>query len=161
MKPGDHPDFFRLAPPPGTSRESTIRLDAEGRFFHDGVRIEHPALEAALHSWISRHPDDGRYILTNGYDWTYFQVDDVPYFVRSIRIEKDRIDLVLSDATVEALDPTTLRVGNGDALYTKVKGGAFDAKFSRHAQNELAPALREDEEGNVVLEVGGSVFRIA
>ena len=85
----------------------------------------------------------------------------MPYFVRSIRIEKDRIDLVLSDATVEALDPTTLRVGNGDALYTKVKGGAFDAKFSRHAQNELAPALREDEEGNVVLEVGGSVFRIA
>ena len=26
-----------------------------------------------------RHPDDGRYILTNGYDWTYFTVDDAPY----------------------------------------------------------------------------------
>lgn len=161
MKPGDHPDFFRLAPPPGTSRESTIRLDAEGRFFHDGVRVDHPALEAALHSWIARHPDDGRYILTNGYDWTYFQVDDAPYVVRSVRIEEDRIDLVLSDATVEPLDPASLRIGEGDALYAKVKKSAFDAKFSRHAQTELAPVLGEDGEGNVVLRVGGRAHRIA
>lgn len=161
MKPGDHPDFFRLAPPPGASRESTIRLDAEGRFFHDGVRVEHPALEAALHSWIARHPDDGRYILTNGYDWTYFQVDDAPYVVRSLRIEKDRIDLTLSDGTVEALDPGSLRIGQGDALYTKVKGGDFDAKFSRHAQNELAPALAEDAEGQLILRVGSGEHRIA
>lgn len=160
MKPGDHPDFFRLAPPPGASRESTIRLDAEGRFFHDGARVEHPALEAALHSWISRHPDDGRYILTNGYDWTYFQVDDAPYVVRSLRIEEDRIELVLSDGTAEPLDPATLRTGQGDALYAKVKEGAFDAKFSRHAQNDLAPALAEDAEGHLVLRIGKVEHRL-
>src|SRR5205085_5202357 len=84
MKPGDHPDFYRFAPPPGTSRESTIRLDADGKFWHDGQRVDHPALERALHGWIARHPDDGRFILTNGYDWTYFQVDDAPYTVRSV-----------------------------------------------------------------------------
>ena len=67
--------------PEGRSRESTIRLDADGRFFHEGERVEHPGLEAAMHTWIARHPDDGRYILTNGYDWTYFTVDDVPFFV--------------------------------------------------------------------------------
>src|SRR5262249_19631665 len=48
MKPGDHPDFYRLAPPPGASRESTIVLDAEGRFWHDGERVDHGALEQAL-----------------------------------------------------------------------------------------------------------------
>lgn len=155
MKPGDHPDFFRFAPPPGTSRESTIRLDAEGRFWHDGARVDHPALEAALHSWIARHPDDGRYILTNGYDWTYFRVDDAPYVVRSLRIEPDRIDLVLSDETIEPLDPGTLRVGPADALYTKVKHGAFDAKLSRHAQAQLAPALVEGPDGAPRLCIGG------
>src|SRR5262249_32567480 len=31
MKPGDHPDFFRLPPPPGRSRESRIVLDDLGR----------------------------------------------------------------------------------------------------------------------------------
>ena len=69
MTPGDHPDFYRLAPPPGASRESTIVLDGEGRFWHDGEHVDHPALEQALRSWIGRHPDDGRLILTNGYDW--------------------------------------------------------------------------------------------
>ena len=45
MKPGDHPDFYRFAPPPGASRQSTIVLDGEGRFCHDGERVDHPALE--------------------------------------------------------------------------------------------------------------------
>ena len=90
MKPGDHPEFFRFPAPEGRSRESTIRLDAARALLARRARVEHAGLAAALHSWISRHPDDGRYILTNGYDWTYFTVDDAPYFVRSLRIEPDR-----------------------------------------------------------------------
>ena len=61
MKPGDHPDFYRFAPPPGTSRESRIVLDRDGRFWHEGDRVDHPKLEQALRSWIARHPDDGRF----------------------------------------------------------------------------------------------------
>ncbi len=70
MKPGDHPEFFRFPAPEGRSRESTIRLDAEGRFWHEGNPVEHPKLAQAMHGWVSRHPDDHRFILTNGYDWT-------------------------------------------------------------------------------------------
>lgn len=161
MRPGDHPEFFRIAPPPGTSRESTIVLDAEGRFFHDGVRVDHPALERALSSWIARHPDDGRFILTNGYDWTYFQVDDAPFFVRSLRIEGDRVELALSDESAEPLDPSGLRIGKDDALYAKVKGGGFEAKFTRFAQAALAPVLVEDEEGAICLQIGGVTHPIA
>ena len=154
MKPGDHPEFFRFPAPEGRSRESTIRLDAEGRFFHDDAPVEHPKLEAALHGWIARHPDDGRYILTNGYDWTYFRVDDVPYFVRSIRDEDGDAVLVLSDGTEEPLDPSTVRPGPRDDLYLTVKrdakGGPFDAKLTRFAQTQLAPFLR-DEGGAAVL----------
>jgi hypothetical protein len=145
MKPSDHPDFFRFPAPEGRSRESTIRLDGEGRFWHEGRRVEHAGLAAAFHSWIARHPDDGRYILTNGYDWTYFIVDDAPYFVRSLGIEPDRIHLVLSDGTEEAWDPETTRVGSDGALYAVVKRGAaqgpYEAKFTRHAQVSLEPVL--------------------
>lgn len=145
MKPGDHPDFFRFPAPEGRSRESTIRLDREGRFWHDGRPVEHAGLSAAFHSWIGRHPDDGRYILSNGYDWTYFTVDDAPYVVRSVRVEPSRIVLVLSDGTEEAWDPETTRFGSDGALYAVVKrdarGGPFEAKFTRHAQVSLAPAL--------------------
>ncbi|MBV9946329.1 MAG: hypothetical protein JOZ69_05745 [Myxococcales bacterium] len=145
MKPSDHPDFFRMPAPEGRSRESTIRLDATGRFWHDGRPVEHPGLAAALHTWIARHPDDGRYVLTNGYDWTYFTVEDAPYTVRALRIEPDRILLLLSDGTEEAWDPARSRVAPGDALYAEVKaaapGGPFEARFSRFAQSSLGPVL--------------------
>jgi uncharacterized protein len=146
MKPGDHPEFFRFPAPEGRSRESTIRLDAEGRFWHDGRPVEHAGLAAALHGWISRHPDDRRYVLTNGYDWTYFTVDDAPYFVRAVRLEPDRVVLQLSDGTEEAWEPAETRVGHGDALYTTVKrgarGGPFEAKFTRHARRWSTPRHR-------------------
>lgn len=149
MKPGDHPEFFRFPAPEGRSRESTIRLDREGRFFHDDERVEHPKLAAALHTWISRHPDDGRYILTNGYDWTYFTVEDVPFFVRSVREEGGDAILLLSDGTEEPLDPTSVRANERGELYLKVKrddkGGPFDAKLTRFAQTQLGPFLEEDE----------------
>jgi hypothetical protein len=153
LKPGDHPEFFRLPPPEGRSRESTIRLDGEGRFFHEGERVEHPKLEAAMHTWIARHPDDFRFILTNGYDWTYFTVDDVPYFVRGVRVEPERIVLRLSDGTEEAWNPAKTRVA-GDRLYTPVKGGAFEARFDRHAQNALGEVLEEVEGGKLAVKIG-------
>lgn len=160
MKPGDHPDFYRFAPPPGTSRESTIRLDADGKFWHDGERVDHPALEKALHSWIALHPDDGRFMLTNGYDWTYFKVDDAPYTVRALRVAPEGVTLVLSDESEEPLAPETLHVGPKDALYAKVKGGRFAARFSRHAQTALAPILHEDKPGALRLTVGGREYPV-
>ena len=149
MKPGEHPEFFRFPAPEGRSRESTIRLDGEGRFFHDEAPVEHPKLRDALHTWIARHPDDGRYILTNGYDWTYFVVEDVPYFVRSLRAQDGDAILVLSDATEEPLDPSTVRANERGELYLKVKagakGGPFDAKMTRFAQGQLGPFLEASE----------------
>jgi len=144
VKPGDHPDFYRFAPPPGASRQSSIVLDREGRFWHDGERVDHPALERALRSWIARHPDDGRLILTNGYDWCYFRVDDAPYVVTALH-DGAAPTLVLFDDTEELLDPGTLSVGEGGVVYARVKGGAFEARFSRHAQTQLASLLVNDE----------------
>lgn len=171
MKPGDHPEFFRFPAPEGRSRESTIRLDARGRFWHDGAPVEHPGLAAALHSWIARHPDDGRYILTNGYDWTYFTVDDAPYFVVALRPEADRIAIVLSDRSEETWDPSTTRTGDGGALYARVKqearGGPYEAKFTPFAQTSLGPLLVECGEGErgsgsgaAAVEIGGRRVRI-
>jgi hypothetical protein len=145
MKPGEHPDFFRFPAPEGRSRESTIRLDAEGRFFHDDAPVDHPKLRDAMHTWITRHPEDGRFILSNGYDWTYFNVDDVPYFVRSIHESDGEAILTLSDGSNEPLDPTTAHTNERNELYVHVKhdapGGPFSAKLSRFAQSQLGPFL--------------------
>ena len=152
MRPGDHPEFFRFPAPDGLSRESTLRLDRQGRFWHDGERVEHAGLAAALRSWIARHPDDGRYILTNGYDWTYFTVEDAPYSVVSLRIEPFRVILHLDDGTEEPWHPESTRIGADDALYARVKrdarGGPFEAKFTPHAQASLEPVLVASAEGD-------------
>jgi hypothetical protein len=161
MKPGDHPEFFRFPAPEGRSRESSIRLDREGRFWHDGALVEHPGMQRAFATWIDRHPDDGRFILNNGYDWTYFSVDDVPYFVRALAIDSDGASVVLSDDSREPLDPATLRVDERGAVYISVKRGRFQARFLPEAQASLGPLLVEQEDGALALEVGGRRYPIA
>ena len=161
MKPGDHPEFFRFPAPPGQSRESTISLDKEGKFWHDGARVDHPRLARAMHGWIARHPDDGRYILTNGYDWTYFRVDDTPFVVLSAHPRADGgIDLVLSSDDTVPLAPETLTTGDEGALYTRVtvRGAEHDARFTRFAQSQLSPVLEPSPDGAVGVRVAGTLF---
>ncbi len=133
-------------------------LDREGRFFHDGERVAHPKLEAAMHTWIARHPEDGRWILTNGYDWTYFTVEDTPYFVRELRVDSQQIMLVLSDGTEEPFHPERTHIASDDALVTVVKSSPpnqpFEAKFSRHAQTSLGPYLERDGANGWVVSFG-------
>lgn len=160
MKPGDHPDFFRLPPPPGRSRESAIVLDAAGRFYNEGVLIDHPGMARAFASWIQRHPDDGRFVLNNRYDWTYFRVEDVPFFVRQVTAEGDQLRLHLFDGTTERLDPATLTVGEDGAFYTRVKDGQLEAKLMPSAQLSLVDLVVEGEGGQPCLEVAGRRYPI-
>lgn len=160
MLPSQHPEFFRRPPPDGRSRESSIVLDARGQFWHEGQRVAHPGMQAAFATWITTHPDDGRYVLCNGYDWSYFRVEDVPYFVRGVRPTQAGLLIALSDGTEELLASETLAVGAADALYCRVKGGRFEARFTPPAQAALLPHVVEREGGEPGLESGGVVYPI-
>lgn len=160
-KPGDHPDFFRLPPPPGASRESSIVLDEQGRFWHDGALVEHAGMARAFASWIQRHPDDGRFILSNGFDWTYFSVRDVPYFVKGVRSVDGAPVAELSDGSEELLAAGTLETDAAGAAYCRVKSGAFEAKFTPAAQIALGPWLAEAASGAVELVVRGRRFAVS
>ena len=137
-------------------------LDREGRIFHDGALVENQRLMQAMHTWIRRHPDNGRTILSNGYDWSYLTVEDVPYFVQSIQCKEPEVTLCLSDGSREVWKPQDSYVGESGALYTRVKrddphwpGPPVTAKFTRHAQNSLAPIL-EEEGGHIFVHIGQS-----
>ncbi len=159
MKPGEHPEFFRFPAPEGRSRESTIRLEADGSFTHDGEPVVHRGLAQAMHTWIRRHPDDGRFILSNGYDWTYITVLDAPFTVLGVHEDRDRLVLSLSDGTSEPWVVADTRIGGDGALYVRVKrtlGAGFEARFSRHAQAALAPFLVESD-GRPAVQVGERV----
>jgi hypothetical protein len=161
MLPSAHPDFFRRPPPEGQSRESSIVLDAAGQFWHAGQRVEHRGMQDAFATWIGRHPDDGRYVLCNGYDWSYFEVEDVAFFVRGLRRGGDLLHATLSDRSEEPLALETLRVGARDALYCRVKSGKFDARFTPAAQTALLPYVIETAAGQPALQLGDHIYAIA
>lgn len=159
MKPGEHPEFFRLPPPEGRSRESTIVLSSEGRFFHDGAPVEHPGMHKAFASWLRRHPDDGRYILSNGYDWSYLTVEGSPYFVRAVRAVEGRPELELLDGQQLPLVAADLTCDADGKLWLRLPGGE-KACFTASAQLELSPWLVE-REGGVGIEIAGQFSALA
>lgn len=149
--------------PAGRSRESSIVLDRDGRFRHDGERFSHQGLQRGFAQWIRRHPDDGRFILCNGYDWCYFTVEDTPYFVSAVLSGEHPPQIELFDGSRELLDAATLRVGTDGVLRVAVKQGVYQARFSRHAQVGLMPLLCEDEqdEEQMAIEIDGRRYPIA
>lgn len=155
VRPADHPEFFRLPPPEGRSRESTIVLDRDGRFWHDGRRVDHPGMARAFASWIGRHPDDGRFVLNNGYDWCYFRVEGTPFFVEGIVERAGRPWLALSDGSQEPLEPEAVSLDPEGVLSARIKAGAFEARFSPAAQAATGDFLVEDENGQICLQIAG------
>jgi len=127
--------------PFGWSRETTIRIDREGRFWHEGQRFEHPGLAKAFASWIDVDPESGRYILRNSIHWVFIAADDAPLVVTETRPDGDGLTLVLTDGTTEPLATETLRIDEDDVPYVDVRDGKLPARFSRRAAFELGEWL--------------------
>src|SRR5438552_7132551 len=88
-------------------RRSGIRLDAEGRFWHEGQEVTHHGLRAAFWRWLDRNPD-GRWVLRlDERRFIYLDVEDAPFVVRSLRWEGGRAIAHLSDDGEEKLDLST------------------------------------------------------
>ena len=124
---------------PTVGRESAwplprLRVDVDGAWYDDDVEVTHHGVLANLRANL-RHDGDGYFIQTRVR--IPVSVDDVPFVV--IRIERRGTDLHvhLNDGTEEDIDPTTLRVGEGDVPYSAVKQGAFEARFNRAAAWQL------------------------
>jgi hypothetical protein len=127
-------------------RQSGIRLDSDGRFWHEGAEVTHHGMRAAFWRWVDRNPD-GRWVLRlDDKRFVYLDVDDAPFVVRSARWEGDRAMMRLSDDSDEELDYASLHLGHsaaGEASglpYCMVKG-RFPAKISTLAWNTLAERI--------------------
>ena len=87
--------------------------------------------------------------------------EDVPYVVRKIERQTDRIRLVFAGGYREELDPTTLFVGGGNVLYCKVRGGKFTARFNRTSYLDLTKMVRFDARTKSYdIKIGGQKYPI-
>jgi len=123
-------------------RESSgLRLDREGRFFHQGTPIEHARTLAVLHAGLHR-AEDGRWATRIGKDWAYVDVEDAARFVRRIEPRADVLRGQLATGEWVEIDPRTLASGAEDALYVRLPDGER-ARLTRPAQVSLLPFLAE------------------
>jgi uncharacterized protein len=124
---------------PTTSKDSEMRIAADGRWFHQGGEIRRPAMVRAFSSLL-RRDDDGSYWLVTPHEKLSIIVEDVPFIAVELRSEgelEQRIlafrlnndDLVIVDAD-HALEFRPLP-------YVHVRGGLW-AKLARPVYYELA-----------------------
>lgn len=123
-------------------RHSGIRLDADGRFWHEGAEVTHPGMKAAFYRWLDRNPD-GRWVLRlDERRFVYLEVDDAPFAITSLRTTGARIFIHLSDDSEEELAYDTVGMREGKA-YATVKDGRFLARFSHGAWGALGDHIDE------------------
>lgn len=133
-----------------------IRFGRDGEWYCDGERIPNAAI-CRLYARAMTVGDDGVARLELGEDRAQVEIEDTPWVVTSVDDAPDGgVRLRLNDDTEEPLDVASLRVGPGNVLYARVKGGRVDARFLRRAYYAL---MRRAEPGGTddeaVLRVGG------
>ncbi len=133
------------APAPPTTNQWSLpklRIDVNGDWFDDDVEVTHPGILANLRSNLRRDAQ-GYFIQTRVR--IPVEVADAPFVVIRFERSDDGFRVVLNDGTQERVEPATLRIGPGDIPYCAVKGGTFEARFSRAAAYQLLGMAEYDE----------------
>src|SRR5262249_54219889 len=133
-------------------RIERITLDAEGRWWHEGDPIDNPRIVELFTRSIERTPG-GTFVLHVGPFVYPIEVKDTPYLVRRVALlpAEGAARIALSDGSEEPSDLASLRYVPGRGFSCRVKGGTFEARFSRPAYYALADCVQEDAAGELLV----------
>jgi hypothetical protein len=129
--------------------ESDIQIDADGAWFYRGTKMIRQEIIALFYQHL-RQDGSGCYFIEIGNQRRPVQVEDTAYVVWTLRwtgggdAAEDCALLLLSDGSIEKLDPETLRIGRNHIPYCRVKNRKFEARFSRPGYYKLAERLHHD-----------------
>jgi hypothetical protein len=132
-----------------------ISFGKDGRWYCDGEVIPNKAI-CRLYARAMTIGDDGVARLELGEDRAQVTIEDTPWVV--VQVEGDPVAgfaVLLNDETHESLDPASLRVGDGNVLYCRVKGGRHEARFLRPAYYELMRHAEPGPDQRPSLPIGG------
>ena len=129
--------------------EASIFIDREGRWFFQGEEITHRKTYLLYNRNLTRD-EAGRIILQIGREICPVEVEDAPFLVKTLECVTDEqgglesVGLILNDDSRELLVPETLRIAVNHIPYCRVRGGMFEARFSRGAYQLLVPFIQQD-----------------
>jgi hypothetical protein len=141
-------------------RSVDLRLDAEGRWFHDGDPFEHARLTELFDRGLDVHPETGEAIVHVGDRWCYVRADDTPFVV--VRIERDTPEgpsALLNNGERHPLPPDALETPDGAVVYA-VLAPNRRARIGRRVWNALADDVVEVEAGTLAVALAGRLFPI-
>jgi hypothetical protein len=137
-----------------------ISFRHDGNWYNDEERIENRRIALLFSRSIGRNPD-GSYFLQVADERASITVEDTPHVV--IGVEDDGhggFVIVTNDEVREALDPSTLEVGDANVVYCRVKQGEFRARFLRNAYYHLAEHFVTDDGENFSIMASGRRYPI-
>jgi hypothetical protein len=131
-----------------------IKIDKDGVWYYKGNEIFRDEIVRYFYQNL-KIDEGGRYLIELEDDCCYLEVEDTPFIVKAVyryTAEADNeecIYLLLSDQSIEKLNPDSLWAGKDNVLYCSVKKNAFVARFSRASYYQIADFIEygdgEDE----------------
>ena len=141
-------------------RRTGLRLDSEGRFWHEGAIVTHPRIRLALLRWLDTL-DDGRTVLRfDDARYAYIEVEDAHLIASSAAWRNGGVWLALNDGCQEELAYGSLQVCASGRVYCAVRQGRLRARLSPDAAASLAEEIHECDEG-LCLRAKGQAFVVA
>ena len=135
-----------------------LSIDLDGNWRHQDEVITHPRILAMLSTGLKKM-GSAHVICAEGLCLPV-RVADCAYVVLSVRHAATGITLLLTDGAYETLDPAALTIDAQNVPRTKVKNGAFEARFSRTAWMQLTDAVTEDGQGGFELTAAGKKTKL-
>ena len=143
-------------------RRVGLRLDPQGRWWHEGAPVTHPRLARALYRWLDALPDGRLIVRLDGRRYAYVEAEGPPALIRSARVGDDgRVVLTLAGEGEEELDYASLAVEPDGALRARIKHGRIEARFSTAAQQGVADRIVPRPGGGFALRAAGRLWPIA
>jgi len=116
-----------------------LRLDAEGRWYQDGIQVMGDKIVKAYFKGV-RRAEDGRYQLKIKSQPIVVRVEDVTLFVTGTVRDASGYTITLSDGSTGRLDIASLEAGDKNQLYCQT-GQGVRARFLRKPCLEFIKTL--------------------
>jgi hypothetical protein len=143
-----------------------IRIDKDGVWYYKGNEIFRDEIVKYFYQNLKKD-EVGRYLIELEDDCCYLEVEDTPFIVRAVyrcTAEADNEEclyLLLSDQSIEKLNPDSLWAGKDNVLYCSVKKNAFVARFSRASYYQIANFIEySNGEDEYFISLNGKHFYI-
>jgi uncharacterized protein len=143
-----------------------IRIDRDGVWYYRDIEMKRHEIVHYFYKHL-RRDDRGHYRIELNNEYCYIHVEDVPYVIRGVSggvaDENGRADMIisLSDGSCEELDLETIRIGEKDVLYCRVKEREYEARFSRQAYYQLAEYIKHDPDQDCyIIMIGNRSFTL-